>query len=244
LRTISSCFPGLPAAACVAALLATGCNGIVPPGNNGELNNGVFSYECNSDSDAACDGLENGALGAIPGKIAVAGRFTLRYTASPFGDDENGGSTIVEPASNTLLTQTETFGTTFKALKPGLCAVLARRGDVVADFVHVRIGAVDHLQIDATSEATGDSDAVETLDLAAGDEVDLRAFPVDEADEVLAGALSATWSSSDEQVAAFDSLATDNKVKLRALGAGTAVLRVEIEDQAKEISVNVAGGEL
>jgi hypothetical protein len=226
----------------VAALLAVGCNGLVPPGNNGELNNGVFSYACDSDSDPACDGAEPGTLGTIPSKIAVGGRFTLSYTASPLGDDSSGGSTIVEPVSKSLLTQTETFGSTFKALKPGLCGVLARRGDVVADFVHVRIGAIDHLQIDATSSSSGESEGIDSLELAEGDEVSLRAFPVDEADEMLAGALSASWTSSDEVVAAFDSTATDNNVALRALAAGTTTLRVEVEDQSREIQVTVVGG--
>ena len=239
---MTCCFPALRSATLVAALVAVGCNGLVPPGNNGELNNGVFSYACDSDSDPACDGTEPGTLGTIPTKIAVGGRFTLSYTPSPLGDDASGGSTIVEPVSKTLLTQTETFGSTFKALKPGLCGVLARRGDVVADFVHVRIGAIDHLQIDASGTSSGDSEGIASLELAEGDEVSLRAFAVDEADEMLAGALSASWSSSDEQVAAFDSLDTDNQVALRALGAGSTTLRVELEDQSKEIEVTVAAG--
>ena len=228
-------------AAAVLAALGLGCTGITPPGNNGELNNGVFSYSCDSDSDPACDS-ETGMVQAMPSRIAVGGRFTLTYTPSPFGDD-TGGSAIVEPASKALLTQTETFGSSFKALKPGLCAVLARRGDVVTDFIHMRLETVDHLQVDSTSDTAGAQEGVESIELSTGEVVKLRAFPVDEADELLAGALSAHWTSSDDLVVAFDDLASDNGVTLQAMGAGTATLQVTVEDLTKEISVTVAGEE-
>lgn len=239
---MTSCLPPARAAAVLAAALGLGCTGLTPPGNNGELNNGIFSYSCDSDSDPACDDAEPGVLATMPGKIAVGGRFTLKYTPSPFGDD-TGGSAIVEPASKSLLIQTETFASSFKGVKPGLCAVLARRGDVVTDFIHVRIEAIDHLQVDSSSPTAGEEQGVESIELSAGEVMALRAYPVDEADVLLAGALSATWSSSDVEVVAFETLESDNAVTLQAMGAGTATLRVDVEDISKEISVTVAGVE-
>ena len=218
----------------VLAALAVGCTGTSGP-SNGELGNGTFAYSCDSDSDPLCDG---GALepATLPEKVAVGARFTLVYTPSLFGDDP-GGSTTVEAASPSILKQTETFGASFKGLKPGLCAVLARRGDVVTDFVHVRVSNIDHIQVDAVDRG----EAITALEVSLGEAVGLRAFAVDETDAVLGGAMQASWTSSDEAVAAFDSLSTDNDVTVRAVGAGTATLRVDLEDQTREIEITVAG---
>jgi hypothetical protein len=83
----------------------------------------------------------------------------------------------VEPASKALLTQTETFGSSFKALKPGLCAVLARRGDV-GDRLHPHaLETIDHLQVDSTSDTAGAQEGVESIELSTGEVMALRAFP-------------------------------------------------------------------
>ena len=231
----------LPIALAGIALAATGCT---PVGSNGELGNGTFSYQCDSDSDPVCDDT-SGFSGdhVLPGAIAVGARFSLRYTPGVVGDDP-GGSTTIESASKDIFTQTETFGSSFKGISPGLGAILARRGDAVADFIHLRVTAIDHVQVDALSGPTSiTGEGITELQLAVGDEVTLRALPVDEADEILGGALPAIWSSSDEAVGSFATLATDNEVTLRAEAEGSTKLRIELGEQAAEIAVTVGGAQ-
>jgi hypothetical protein len=227
-----------------ATLLAgplAGCTGTSPPGQTGDLGNGVFSYVCDSGSDPVCDDADVGALLGMPAQVAVGARFSLQYTPSPFGDD-SGGSSTVEPASDALLTQTEAFGKSFKGIRPGLCAILARRGETVLDFVHVRIEPTDHVRVDRVN-SNGDVPlaGIDELDLELGQDAALRAYGTNEADTPLGGAQAASWSSSDEAVVDFDTLTDDNEVTVRAMGVGTATLTVEIGDQVAEIPVTVGG---
>lgn len=229
-----------------ATLLAgtlAGCTASSPPGQTGDLGNGVFSYVCDSDNDPVCDASDVGALLNMPPEVAVSARFSVQYTPSPFGDD-SGGSTTIETASDSLLTQTEAFGKSFKGIRPGLCAILARRGDKVVDFVHVRIDAVDHVRVDREgSEDASPVEGVEVLELEVGEDAALRAYGANIDDTPLGGAQASKWTSSDEAVVDFETTTTDNQVNARAIGAGTATITVEIAEKVREISVTVGGAQ-
>ena len=227
----------------LAAPLA-GCTADTPPGKTGDLGNGVFSDVCDSDNDPVCDASEVGALLNMPPEVAVEARFSVEYTASPFGDD-SGGSVTIEPASDELLTHTEAFGKSFKGIRPGVCAILARRGEQVVDFVHVAIDVVDHVRVDRVND-NGDEPVagIEALDLVLDGDAALRAYAANDADTPLGGAQGVEWSSSDEAVVDFDSGTGDNEATVRGVGPGTATIVVEIGGVATEIAVTVgaAGG--
>jgi hypothetical protein len=223
------------------ALLLPACGplGADTTGTTGELGNGVFSYLCDSDSDSVCD---NGATGAqaMPKSVALGSRFSVNYSPS----DPTDGSAIVEPVSEDFLTKTDEVASSFKALKAGTAGLLAKRGETVVDLLHLAIKAVDHLQVDATGDTIdGVREGVTALDLPVGRTLRLRALSVDVADEALAGALSCAWSTSDQAVAQVASLETDNEVTLQANAAGSATVRVQIEELAVEIALTVTGGE-
>jgi hypothetical protein len=229
-----------------ATLLAgplAGCTGVSPPGRTGDLGNGVFSYVCDSDADPVCSEQTVGDLLSMPSGVAVGGRFSLQYTPSPFGDD-SGGSTLVEPASTALLIQTEAFSSSFEAVKPGVGAILARRGDVVVDFVHLRIEVPEGVRVDRLvlgDDAQPTAEAIEELDMELGTTALLRGYAVDEAGTALGGAQAAGWSSSNEEVVEFESTTDGVQTAVRAAGVGTATLSVSIGDEVAEIEVTVGG---
>lgn len=225
--------------ALAVALLAAGCGPIGPStsGTQGELGNGLFSYGCDSDSDPVCD-TGDGAH-TMPKAVAVGSRFSVTYTPTSTAEDPQGSATV-EPASKELLVQTETFGKSFKAIKPGLGALLARRGQTIVDLIHLRLGAVDHVQIDATR--SGDSttkEGISELVLGSGETAVLRATPVDEADELLGGALACAWTSDDSAVAKVTTIATDNQITVEGGSAGTTTMRLEMGDSKVDLAITV-----
>lgn len=89
-------------------------------------------------------------------------------------------------------------GLTLDAVGEGIAAVVLL-GDVggdVLDVIHVRVEAADFLQLDVV-EATGATAAPETLELAVGAALDLRASPIG-AGRALGGAIEPAWSVASE----------------------------------------------
>ncbi|MEJ7733912.1 MAG: Ig-like domain-containing protein [Polyangiaceae bacterium] len=228
----------------LAGLLA-GCTGVSPPGRTGDLGNGVFSYVCDSGSDPVCSEQTVGDLLTMPAAVAVGGRFSLQYTSSPFGDD-TGGATLVEPASSALLIQTEAFSSSFEGIKPGVGAILARRGDLVVDFVHLRIEAPDAVRVDRVlpgEDVEPTAASIHELEVEMGSTTLLRGYAVDEAGTALGGAQAVAWTSSNEEVVDFDGGTGGIEAVVRATGAGTATVSVTVGDRVAEVEVTV-GGEL
>jgi hypothetical protein len=158
-------------------------------------------------------------------------------------NDVTDGSATVESVSEDFLIESNEIGAAFKAVHVGTGGLLARRGNTVVDIIHLDIAPVDHVQIDASGDTVGEvEEGVVALTLPIGRTVRLRALAVDQADEVLAGALSCRWSSAEEAVARITTLATDNEVTIEATAVGAAVLRVELEDLTAEVAVTVVDG--
>jgi hypothetical protein len=231
-----------------ATLLAgplAGCTGVSPPGQTGDLGNGVFSYVCDSGSDPVCSEQTVGDLLTVPAAVAVGARFSLQYTPSPFGDD-SGGSTLVEPASTALFIQTEAFSSSFEGIKPGLGAILARRGDLVVDFVHLEIRTPDGVQVDRVTlgdNAEPTAAPIHEIDLEMGLTTLLRGYSVDEAGTALGGAQPVAWISSNEDVVDFVGGADGIEAVIRGAGVGTATVSATIGERVAEVEVTV-GGEL
>ena len=231
-----------------ATLLAgplAGCTGISPPGSTGEIRNGVFSYVCDSGNDPVCSKQTVGDLLEMPAAVAVGGRFSLQFTSLPFGND-TGGSTLVEPASSSLLIQTEAFSSSFQAIKPGVGAILARRGELVVDFVHLEIEVpaavrVDRFVVGDDIEPTAQS--ISELDLQMGSTSLLRGYAVDEAGTALGGAQAVAWTSSNEDVVDFEGGNTGIEAAVRATGEGTATVSVTVGDNVADVEVTVGGEE-
>jgi hypothetical protein len=213
------------------------------PGTAGELGNGVFTYHCVSDGDAFCDDL--GDFGAaMPTSIAVGSRFRVTYT--PSGNEGNTGSATVKPVSQELLLRTSDIESALKAVKPGVAGMLAVRGLTVVDIIHVRLANVVAVRVEASFDS-GSANGITKVAIPPGGDVLLRAVGVDEADERLAGAMSATWSSDDKSIAEIVTLPTDNQVRVQGGAPGETKLRVTLGEKSAEVVVIVssagAGGE-
>ena len=173
---------------------------------------------------------------------AVGARFSVTYTPASTADDPQGSATV-EPASKELLVQTETFGKSFKAIKPGLGALLARRGQTIVDLIHVRLGTIDHIQIDATGSADPTTkEGITELTLGVGETAVLRATAVDEADEMLAGALACTWTAEETAIAKVTTIATDNQITIEGATAGATTLHLEMGDSKADVALTITAG--
>jgi hypothetical protein len=216
-------------------MFSAACQQGGPDGTPGELGKGGFVYRCDSDSDAACD--DGAETHPMPGAVALGSRFSVTF--SPRAGE---GSALVEPASKDFLTTTQSFGSSFKALKPGTVALLARRGDRIVDLIHIQIAPVEHIQVDTGPVVRPSSLDVTSLTLSPGDTAELRAIPAGNAGEALAGSLSSTWSVADESVASISSLATDNHIVIHGKSAGATTALIEMAEVKAEVRITVTGG--
>ncbi|HEY8076232.1 MAG TPA: hypothetical protein VIF62_19035, partial [Labilithrix sp.] len=185
--------------------VCVGCNDAPadPPGGNGALEQGNFTYACASAADTFCSGATPSTL---PTGIALGSDFQLRFDAAQ--------STLeVDPAFFDLATD----GTTLHAKQAGFGAVLvhAPSGEVI-DFVNLHVHGVGALQLRG-------ADAVTML--AVGETRAVHAAPYDSGGNLLAGALAYEWTSSDPNVVAVDAT-PDGAATLHALAAGDAAVRV------------------
>ncbi|MEP7124600.1 MAG: hypothetical protein ABJE95_26970 [Byssovorax sp.] len=184
--------------------------------STGELNNGRFSYLCVDSSDSTCEGVLGNA--AIPDRIAVGGTFDLEYA----GDTKGSAPVQVQPASETMISGASG---NFKFRIPGIGAMLARNtSGVVADFVHLRGVAVDHLNVGGPSSG----EAVSKVEMTTEGNVTLEVSARDVSDAPLAGALAYTWSSSDEKIVALGVQGPKKIAVLTGLAAGTATVEVTL----------------
>lgn len=208
------------------------------PRTQGELQNGGFTYFCAGEDDLACRNDLFDASG-VPPAIAVGTHFDLQFSPPILHTDTITTVTSIEPAAPGILAEEPSHGvdtTGFRFIAPGTVAVLAKSadGDVV-DFVHVTGAAIDHI---ALVNRQGNEPEAITL---TGSGYTLEAIPRDDHFRTLAGALSYTWASSDEQVVTTSPSFESNEVALVAVGPGTATITVTVMGKQASIAVTVGG---
>jgi hypothetical protein len=203
-------------------------------GSPGELNNGVFSYSCVTDSDAVCESndIPLNALTRLPQAFAVGGRFNLAYAGDlPETEDGYEYSVVVVPASTLLVHQDGVAR--FRVADAGEAAMLARGGETVADFIHVHATPVDHLDV------TVDDAAIASLTLASLSSTSVRALPRDADGITLGGSLGYLWSTSDDAIVTVAAATADNDATLQAIAPGAAIVTVSVGGVVTEIPVTV-----
>lgn len=189
-----------------------------PNGGNGELHEGSFFYSCSSDADAFC---ADQVKAPLPEGIAVGADFHMS-----FADGMNtleADPAMIEIGANGAM----------HAKRAGYAAVLAHaaNGDVI-DFVNVHIHVVSQI-------AVRDADGL-SLGMKIGDSHVVRAEPLDETGSALAGTLTFAWETSDANVVVVEG-SRGNTATLRAVGAGSARVRVVSGSSTGVVSVNVGG---
>jgi hypothetical protein len=202
------------------------------PERPGELGTGTFRYICVGDSDPYC---ENGFVAeTFPDRFAVGGAFDLDFDPNEFEPWPD------EPLSRVIAGSPDSVhdeAMAFYFVRPGYAAFLARNttGEIV-DLRHLYGAAVERIAVVA-----GDSQELSALELAAGEEIDLRVEPQDSLRSVLAGSLTWEYVIDDPSVAEVSTTDRDRDVTIRALAAGETTLRIKAGEFEQIVSVSVAG---
>ncbi|MCA9711988.1 MAG: hypothetical protein KDK70_39495 [Myxococcales bacterium] len=220
-----------------ASLLALGgcastCGDSSDPGAIGELGNGRFLYECGGTSDPVCEFTEPGET--FPQCIALGGIFDLEYQLLDGSALENDFDLdpvlYVESINQGFFRGTDDF----EARRTGEAAFVARESEYVLDLIHLRIVEPDDFDIVTRDPA----EPTQEVTIEAGSTEVYRVFPRSVACEQLGGAVPITANSSDETVA---STSGGDVLRVQAQSAGTAVVRVQLGDLEKMLTVHVVG---
>lgn len=212
---------------------ASTCGDTSDPGAIGELGNGRFLYQCGGSSDPVCEFTDPGAQ--FPACIVLGGVFDLEYELLDTSALED--ALEIDPVLYVESIHQGFFGGTddFEALRPGDAAFVARESEYALDLIHLRVVAPDDFDISARDPAEPTS----AVGLQVGETEVLRIFPRSLECEQLGGAVPVTAESSDESVAAISG---GDVLRIQAQGEGTAVVRVQLHDLEKTITVTVGPG--
>lgn len=192
----------------------------------GDLGAGEFLYGCFNDTDSACEDSDDPIL---PRAIAVGGRFDLRFAT------KSGPLPSVIAPANDYVRPVEGG---FQVRAAGLFALLAVNANrEVVDIKHLRSAEIDEVRVQEQGELPET-----TLRLEPRASTQLLAIPYDSRGVPLGGALSYSWSSSDEAQVSVESLAALNRVRVRAgTRPGKAMLRIDIAGKTFSVNVMVGG---
>jgi hypothetical protein len=234
-------FAGRRILALGGALACLACGSAPGGGAAGELGQGTFTYECVNDGDAHCasrseidefDGRDLGDSGSMPRAVAVGSTFGLTY-AGRVRDDGDRLLVQVEPA----YAEDELAAEVFSVGQPTEAAFLAVDSDGRAvDFVVLTVLEATEINL------WRDERTVSTLSLTAGQALTLPVVPQSDDGALLAGALSYTWTTTDESVVSLDGGAevlTEGEVEIAGEGEGSAQIRVVSGDLIVRVNVEV-----
>jgi hypothetical protein len=208
---------GLCAAACTL-----GCG---PPfaSTGGELGRGVFIYHCGGWSDAGCDD-------GFPSELAVGGSFHLSYEAELDLFGSGPGPLSVSPASPGLVGS--------DGMSPARSGTLAYfavdSSGAMFDLIH--LDAVDVQGVDV--RVGGES--VDEITIPFGQHATVQVL-ADTDSGTVAGALPATWSTSDE-VVAWVSEGEPTLLDVYGANLGRTELAIELGNVRRRIPIVVADG--
>ena len=226
----------------VAMLALTSC-GSSADTKQGDLGNGVFTYECVSTTDPACATNSESyfeinpdpkAAQTFPAAIASGSKFKLRYDATK----SNAGNPSLRPVSPAILDFAPLNDGTFLALRPGIDAIVARStaDSLVYDYTYAHISPIS--EIDVIDKSGGQPPS--TAKLSIGEEQTYVGVALDPFGDQLAGAIDYTWSVSDETVLELEDANPISRMDVKALAAGTATVTLSQGTFTKTVTVQVS----
>lgn len=224
-RTLASALIALAVSACV---LDTD-DGDDRPSRPGELGAGDFVYVCVGDSDPLCEG---GSIAeTFPERIAVGARFGLDYNPNDTAFSNGLGLRLDAPNEAVVRRELDAFF----IQQAGYQVFLAVTNDSeVVDIQHIFAANLDRIAV-----RTMDSQDLDTIELAPGDSITVRAVPQDALRSTLAGSLDYTWSTEDEAVATVASIDEDFDVTIEALAMGSTILTIETSGFSQPVAIEV-----
>ncbi|EYF04910.1 hypothetical protein [Chondromyces apiculatus] len=227
--------------ACVP--LASGCEGSGEERGAiaGELGQGVFYYQCATESDGQCDekavrGEVDETTGSFP-SVAVGGEFSIEYVSNT---DQGANATYSLVATSDFVTFAETVLT---AQATGITALVATDVNGYAeDLAHVRFETATKIRVSQTETAeqvdTGFAGGVSAnvggtdIEIDVGSTLNLpgrsflRVVPTTDDGRILAGALPCTWSTGTPDAVRIVSSASNNVVDVEISGPGQLVVKL------------------
>jgi len=219
-------------AACLATLLACNDDYEPPPSAQGELGRGEFTYRCSGQSDALCPGSSQTATG-FPKAVAQGGRFSLDYA---YNEDYAGMALpLLKTSAPARIADANGI---FTGIALGYTSIIGVSGtSEVIDVKHMRLAAIDHLEVTEDFLTIG-----ETVTVSAGAELALTVSPYGAQDELLAGSLDYTWTTADPTIAAVVGAGTDDLASIEGLSEGETTVTVQVGELALQIAVVVLPG--
>lgn len=229
------------------ALALGACTPNPSPGDaayrDGSLGQGSFAFAC--DDGLACHVTSSGDAKTFPSMIATGSRFDVRFVPNdeqgvddPFDSSSTNGI-VITPVAPYLENGIDGLA----AVKPGWGTLLATDATgAVVDYIIVTIVQPDALVVyDANTPLTLENPAsIDEVSLSPGD---TRTFRVvaEKNDERVAGALTTSWSSSDESILDVDR-SPGGLVTVRAKKAGSATLTAKGAALETKVTVDVVEG--
>lgn len=217
-------------------------------GREGNLGNGVFQYQCDTDQDPVCpaghktlpgcDVTTGATLPAgtqcFPSVVAVGGRFHIVYR--PNYDKSNVGNPIVKVVAPEFMTSLGDGQ--LHANKPGTVGVYTQStvDSSLLDYTLIKIGAIHKLQIlDSTKRSVPLA-----VNLTKGQATPYSLVAQDQNGTAMGGAIETfSWESSDATVATFTTDARSASVQVSAVAPGTATITAYADD-SKTIKASFA----
>ncbi len=220
------------------AALALGVGGCViddddddRPSRPGELGAGDFLYVCVGDSDPFCT---NGAVAdTFPERIAVGARFDLDF--NPNDNFFNDGLAVRIDAPNGSVVRTE-IGAFFMQVAGYQVFLAVTNDSEVVDIQHLLAADIDRIAVRTT-----DSQDLDTIELAVGEQITVSAVPQDALRTTLAGSLSYTWTSADETIADIATVDEDFDITIEGIEVGSTTMVIETEGFVQEVTIEVTG---
>jgi hypothetical protein len=225
----------------VGGVGAVACGSSPGTGTAGELGQGTFEYECVNSGDAHCasraeidefDARDLGETDGLPGAVAVGSIFGLKYGGSVRKDGDQL-LVRVEPA----FADDEISPEIFSVSEPTEAAFVA---------VDSEGRAVDFsvMQVLEATELTlwNDQRLKSKISLAVGESLKIIVVPRSDSEVLLAGALPYLWTTTEVDVASFDSdreVLNKGEVEILAEAEGSAEVRVVSGDLGARLVVEV-----
>lgn len=211
----------------LGALWALSACDLDDTGRSGELERGLFFYECdNNPDDAFCD--RDALDREFPSAVAVGSFFKVDYEpedATAYVDLVSGCLDCMERTPEGFTMSTE-----------GRAPLLAENSaGEIYDVLHIEAKAASELVVRVDGEPWPDGELV----LVDGSMYELGATPQAADGTELGGALDYQWEIADESVVELMSSGVRNDVELRAVAPGQTTVTVSSGELRFELPVSV-----
>lgn len=230
---------GFAAVVVVATFAACGASS-ASSGREGNLGNGVFQYQCDTDQDPICpEGLKTmqgcnvtdfslvpaGTI-CFPQEVAVGGRFHLQYVLNR--STTNVGNPVLKVVTTDFMTGLGDGQ--FRASKAGVVGVYTQStiDSTLVDYTLIKISLIKKLQIQDAATKRGVASSVSLLKNGVAN---YKLVAQDQNGTALAGAVETfQWETSDATIVKLVTDPVSASIQVVAVAAGKATITAYADD--------------